>query len=163
MPSKDDRLQLFRAVQEFPTVRQKAEWCMNWTSSDRPFAERLVAFACVEGIHFSGSFAAIFWLKKRGLMPGLCKSNEWISRDEGLHRDFACCLLSRLRNRPLEETVHEIVRGAVKIEHEFVSESLPVSLIGMNAELMKQYICFVADHLTAVSYTHLTLPTILRV
>lgn len=145
----EDRKKLFRAVQEFPTVRKKAEWCTHWSSNERPFSERLVAFACVEGIHFSGSFAAIFWLKKRGLMPGLCKANEFISRDEGLHRDFACLLLSRLQNRPSEETVHEIVKGAVAIEHEFVSESLPVSLIGMNEDLMKQYICVVADHLVA--------------
>lgn len=154
VPSSEERQLLFRAVQEFPSVRQKAEWCMTWTSSEKPFAERLVAFACVEGIHFSGSFAAIFWLKKRGLMPGLCKSNEFISRDEGLHRDFACLLFSRLKNKPSEATVHEIVRGAVDIEHEFVTESLPVSIIGMNKELMKQYICFVADHLVvSLGYT----------
>lgn len=147
IPSSDERQKLFNSVQEFPAIRSKATWAMNWTSSDRPFAERLVAFACVEGIHFSGSFAAIFWLRRRGIMPGLCKSNEFIARDEGLHRDFACCLFSRLRNRPSEERVHEIVKGAVEIEHEFVSESLPVSLIGMNETLMKDYIRFVADHL----------------
>ena len=120
---------------------------MRWTSSEATFAERLIAFATVEGIFFSGSFAAIFWLKKRGLMPGLTFSNELISRDEGLHCDFACALFRHVDEKPAESRVHEIVRDAVSIEQEFLTEALPVALIGMNNGLMKQYIEFVADRL----------------
>lgn len=143
-----EKSSLFRAVETIPAVGKKAEWALKWiTSPEASFAERLVAFACVEGIFFSGSFCAIFWLKKRGLMPGLTFSNELISRDEGLHTDFACLLYSKLRDKLSEETVQTIVREAVDIELEFVGGSLPVGLIGMNAALMGDYIRFVADRL----------------
>lgn len=138
---------LFNAIETVPAVQKKAEWALKWINDEQAFAERLVAFAAVEGIFFSGSFCSIFWLKKRGLMPGLCFSNELISRDEGLHCDFACLLFSMLQNKLSFERVKEILCDAVIIEKEFVSESLPVSLIGMNADMMKQYIEFVADRL----------------
>jgi len=140
---------LFNAIQTIPIIKKKGDWALKWISSEKSFAERLIAFACIEGIFFSGSFCAIFWLKKRNLMPGLTFSNELISRDEGLHRDFACLLYKHLNNSLDASVVHEIVREAVEIEKEFVCESLPVSLIGMNKELMSQYIEFVADHLLA--------------
>lgn len=143
-----EKSNIFKAATTVPCVRRKAEWAMRWISdTERSFAERLIAFACVEGIFFSGSFCAIYWLKKRGLMPGLTFSNELISRDEGLHRDFACLLHSSLQTKAAEALVREIVREAVDIEREFVTESLPVALIGMNADLMCTYIEFVADHL----------------
>lgn len=141
---------LFHAIQHYPCIERKANWALRWISSkDVSFSERLVAFAAVEGIFFSGSFCAIFWLKKRGLMPGLCFSNELISRDEGLHRDFACMLYrDLLKDNKCDTTrVHEIVRDAVDIECEFVSEALSVKLIGMNADMMKQYIRYVANHM----------------
>lgn len=138
---------LLRAVDTIPCVQRKAEWALRWIGKGS-FAERLIAFAAVEGIFFSGSFCSIFWLKKRGLMPGLTFSNELISRDEGLHCDFACLLYQYHIAEPLpEETVKDIIRHAVEIEKEFVSDALPVRLIGMNAELMCQYIEFVADRL----------------
>jgi ribonucleotide reductase beta subunit family protein with ferritin-like domain len=138
---------LFNALETVPCVKKKGEWALRWIESDN-FAERLIAFAAIEGIFFSGSFCAIFWLKKRGLMPGLSFSNELISRDEGLHCDFACLLYNKyLENKLSEERVLEIIEDAVAIEQEFISESLPVNLIGMNADLMKQYIEFVADRL----------------
>ena len=138
---------LLNAIDTIPCVQKKAEWALRWIDNDT-FAERLIAFAAVEGIFFSGSFCSIFWLKKRGLMPGLTFSNELISRDEGLHRDFACLLYTdHINNQMDPEAVYQIIRDAVTIEQEFVSYALPVSLIGMNAELMKQYIEFVADHL----------------
>jgi ribonucleotide reductase beta subunit family protein with ferritin-like domain len=137
---------LFNAIKHIPSVKKKAEWAMKWIESSNSFAERLIAFACVEGIFFSGSFCSIFWLKKRGLMPGLTFSNELISRDEGLHTDFACHLYGMLEALPASRIL-EIVTDAVAIEKEFVSESLPVSLIGMNAKMMTQYIEFVADRL----------------
>lgn len=143
----EEQKRLFNAMVTIPCVRKKASWAMRWTSSKATFAERLVAFATVEGIFFSGSFAAIFWIKKRGLMPGLTFSNELISRDEGLHCDFACALFRHSEEKPTEERVHEIVADAVSIETEFLTEALPVGLIGMNAQLMKQYIEFVADRL----------------
>jgi len=130
-----------------PAVKKKADWALRWMGTDAPFAQRLVAFAAVEGIFFSGSFCAIFWLKKRGLMPGLTFSNELISRDEGLHTDFACLLYSQLLYKLDEAIIHEIITSAVKCEKEFVCESLPVNLIGMNNQLMAQYIEFVADRL----------------
>ncbi|QBZ81036.1 Ferritin like superfamily domain containing protein [Pandoravirus celtis] len=138
---------LFRAIDTVPSVRKKADWAMKWINKEGldTFAERLVGFAAVEGIFFSGSFCAIFWLKKRGLMPGLCFSNELISRDEGLHCDFACLLYTMLANKPSTDVPKQIIVEAVEIEKEFVSESLPVALIGMNATLMCQYIEFVAD------------------
>ncbi|KAF8505578.1 ribonucleotide reductase small subunit [Russula emetica] len=143
-----EREYLFDAVETIPCVKKKADWALTWISDRRAtFAERLVAFAAVEGIFFSGSFASIFWLKKRGLMPGLAFSNELISRDEGMHTDFACLLFSHLRRRPHPDTVNEIITQAVVIEQEFLTDALPVALIGMNAELMCQYIEFVADRL----------------
>ncbi|KAM3727349.1 Ribonucleoside-diphosphate reductase small chain [Dirofilaria immitis] len=139
---------LFNAIYEFEFVKKKANWALRWiTDMNAPFVERLIAFAAVEGIFFSGSFAAIFWLKKRGLMPGLTHSNELISRDEGLHRDFACLLYSYIKNKPSEEKIYKIIREAVDIEKEYLTEALPVDLIGMNCKLMCQYIEYVADHL----------------
>lgn len=127
---------LFKAVHNIPVVTKKADWAMHWISSDRTYPERLIAFAAVEGIFFSGSFCAIFWLKKRGLMPGLTFSNELISRDEGMHTDFACLLYKHLNNKISNERIIEIIDSAVTIELEFVSDSLPVELIGMNSKLM---------------------------
>jgi ribonucleoside-diphosphate reductase beta chain len=143
-PQEKDRL--FHAIETIPAVKHKAEWALKWIGNGG-FAERLIAFAAVEGIFFSGSFCSIFWLKKRGLMPGLTFSNELISRDEGLHCDFACLLYSQLVNQLPKEKVSEIITDAVSIEKEFVTESLPVRLIGMNADMMCQYIEFVADRL----------------
>ncbi|MBA0789059.1 hypothetical protein Gotri_027266 [Gossypium trilobum] len=143
----DEKNRLFRAIETVPCVAKKAEWAMKWIDGGETFAERLIAFACVEGIFFSGSFCAIFWLKKRGLMPGLTFSNELISRDEGLHCDFACLLYSLLRSKLSEERVRGIVRDAVDIEREFVCDALPCALVGMNGELMSRYIEFVADRL----------------
>src|SRR5256886_7276426 len=129
-----------------PCIKAKAEWALKWIADkNSTFAERLVAFAAVEGIFFSGSFASIFWLKKRGLMPGLTFSNELISRDEGLHCEFACLLYSMLQKQMSKDEVFAIIGDAVTIEKEFISEALPVDLIGMNAKLMCQYIEFVAD------------------
>ncbi len=137
------------AIDTMPPVKRKADWALRWIEGGS-FAERIIAFAAVEGIFFSGSFCSIFWLKKRGLMPGLSFSNELISRDEGMHCDFACLLYNKHIKYPLaEETVVRIITDAVEIEKEFVSDALPVSLIGMNAELMCQYIEFVADRLLA--------------
>jgi ribonucleoside-diphosphate reductase beta chain len=135
---------LFHAIETVPAVKKKAEWALRWIENGS-FAERLVAFAAVEGIFFSGSFCSIFWMKKRGLMPGLTFSNELISRDEGLHCEFACQLYSMLENKLPQEQVNAIIKDAVTIEKEFISEALPVDLIGMNAKLMQQYIEFVAD------------------
>ncbi|MBF9236181.1 ribonucleotide-diphosphate reductase subunit beta [Hymenobacter sp. BT683] len=137
---------LFNALETVPAVQKKGEWALKWINSEN-FAERLIAFAAVEGIFFSGSFCSIFWLKKRGLMPGLTFSNELISRDEGLHCDFACLLYSYLQNKLPEARVQAIIADAVRIEQEFVTDALPVSLIGMNAKTMAQYIEFVADRL----------------
>ena len=141
-PAEKDRL--FHAIDTVPAVKKKAEWALRWINNGN-FAERLVAFAAVEGIFFSGSFCSIFWLKKRGLMPGLTFSNELISRDEGLHCEFACLLYSMLQNKLSQEEVHQIIGDAVTIEKEFITEALPVALIGMNSTLMAQYIEFVAD------------------
>ena len=135
---------LFHAIDTVPAVKRKAEWALRWIEGGN-FAERLVAFAAVEGIFFSGSFCSIFWLKKRGLMPGLTFSNELISRDEGLHCEFACLLYSMLNTKLSKDEVFEIIGDAVRIEKEFITEALPVALIGMNAKLMQQYIEFVAD------------------
>jgi ribonucleoside-diphosphate reductase beta chain len=141
-----EKHRLFNAIETVPCVQKKAKWALKWISQGS-FAERLVAFAAVEGIFFSGSFCSIFWLKKRGLMPGLSFANELISRDEGLHCDFACLLYSELINKLPKSTLQQIISSAVEIEREFVCESLPVKLIGMNADLMCQYIEFVADRL----------------
>ncbi len=142
-----ERNKLFNAIETLDCVKKKADWAMRWIA-DASFAERLIAFAAVEGIFFSGSFCSIFWLKKRGLMPGLSFSNELISRDEGLHCDFACLLYNNhLINKLPVERVTQIITDAVAIEKEFVTDALPVRLIGMNADLMSQYIEFVADKL----------------
>lgn len=138
---------LFKAMNTIPCVAKKSEWAVKWIGSSATFAERLVAFAAVEGIFFSGSFCAIFWLKKRGLMPGLTFSNELISRDEGLHCDFACLLYKHLINKLSQERLLEIITEAVNIEKEFICDALPVRLIGMNSEWMSQYIEYVADRL----------------
>ena len=138
---------LFNAMDNIPCVHRKANWALKWIESENRFAERLVAFAAVEGIFFSGSFCAIFWMKKRGKMHGLTFSNELISRDEGLHCDFACLLYSMLKHKLDEEVVREIIVSAVEIEKEFVCDAIPVALIGMNAKLMSQYIEFCADRL----------------
>jgi len=131
-----------------PCIKKKADWALRWISDkDSTFACRLIAFAAVEGIFFSGSFASIFWLKKRGLMPGLTFSNELISRDEGMHTDFACLLFSHLKNKPERQLIEKIITEAVEIEQEFLSDALPCALLGMNAKLMCQYIEFVADRL----------------
>jgi ribonucleoside-diphosphate reductase beta chain len=142
-----EKHRLLNALDTVPAVGRKGNWALKWINSEN-FAERLVAFAAVEGIFFSGSFCSIFWMKKRGLMPGLTFSNELISRDEGLHCDFACLLYEKhLVNKLSQERVHEIILDAVAIEQEFVTDALPVDLIGMNARLMGQYIEFVADRL----------------
>merc|ERR1711998_619144 len=138
---------LFNATETLPCVQRKANWAMKWINGTDSFAERLIAFAVVEGIFFSGSFCAIFWLKKRGLMPGLAFSNELISRDEGMHCDFACLLYNKLVNKLPESRVQEIIRECVEIEKEFVTDALPVELIGMNSTMMKRYIEFCADRL----------------
>lgn len=144
---KEEKDHLFKAIDTIDAVKKKAQWALKWIDSPH-FQERLVAFAAVEGIFFSGSFCAIFWLKKRGLMPGLSFSNELISRDEGLHCDFAVMLHNNhLANKVSEERIKEIITSALEIEKEFITESLPVRLIGMNSDLMKQYLEFVADRL----------------
>ena len=138
----------FNAIKEFECIREKAEWAINWINDkDSPFAQRLIAFSIVEGVFFSGSFCAIFWLKKKNLMPGLCDSNELIARDEGMHTNFACLLYSYIVNKIDEETVHSMFKEAVEIERKFICESLPCSLLGMNNNLMNEYIKFVADRL----------------
>ncbi|KAF8076267.1 ribonucleotide reductase small subunit [Lyophyllum atratum] len=143
-----EREYLFDAIETIPCIKKKADWALKWISDQRStFGERLVAFAAVEGIFFSGSFASIFWMKKRGLMPGLTFSNELISRDEGMHTDFACLLFSHLKRRPHPDTIKAIITQAVAIEQAFLTDALPVKLIGMNADLMCQYIEFVADRL----------------
>ncbi len=147
-PQKKDKL--FRAIETMDCVKKKADWALRWIDKGS-FQERLIAFAAVEGIFFSGSFCSIFWLKKRGLMPGLSSSNEFISRDEGMHCDFACLLYNKhIVNKLPVEQIHTIIQDSVDIEKEFITESLPVKLIGMNSELMKQYIEFVADRLLVI-------------
>lgn len=138
---------LFNAITNIDVIKKKADWAIKWMNSDLSFQERLVAFAAVEGIFFSGSFCSIFWLKKRNLMPGLAFSNELISRDEGLHTDFACHLYSMMNKKLSKERIHEIISSAVAIETEFVTKALPSELIGINSKLMVQYIEHVADRL----------------
>jgi ribonucleoside-diphosphate reductase subunit M2 len=138
---------LFHAIDTIPCIKEKAEWALRWIGSEATFAERLVAFAAVEGIFFSGSFCSIFWLKKRQKMPGLTFSNELISRDEGLHCDFACLMYSMLNNKLSQSQIENIIKPAVVVEKKFVCESLPVKLIGMNSDMMSNYIEFVADRL----------------
>jgi ribonucleotide reductase beta subunit family protein with ferritin-like domain len=151
-----EKADLFRAIETVPSVKRKAEWALRWLGSGPessstgtlpPFAQRLVAFACVEGIFFSGSFCAIFWLKKRGLMPGLSFSNELISRDEGMHQEFAVTLYKNLKTKLGDDVVYHIISEACSIEHEFITEALPCKLIGMDADQMGKYIMFVADRL----------------
>ena len=143
-----EKTKLFKAIDNFPCVNKKAQWALKWINDKRSnFATRLLAFACVEGIFFSGSFCAIYWLKKRGLMPGLTFSNELISRDEGMHTDFAVLLYNKLNKKTKKAKVYELMKEAVAIEKEFICEALPCKLIGMNQKLMKQYIEFVADRL----------------
>jgi ribonucleoside-diphosphate reductase beta chain len=143
--NEEEKMKLFHAIDNYPSIMKKAEWALKWIGNGS-FVERIIAFAVVEGIFFSGSFCSIFWLKKRGLMPGLTFSNELISRDEGLHCTFACLLYNKyIENKLTEERIKEIFISAVEIEKEFITESLPVSLIGMNSTLMNQYIEFVAD------------------
>ncbi|WP_299105647.1 ribonucleotide-diphosphate reductase subunit beta [uncultured Tenacibaculum sp.] len=145
--NEEEKDRLFKAIEVFPAIKKKADWALKWIDSDS-FAERLIAFAAVEGIFFSGSFCSIFWLKKRGLLPGLTFSNELISRDEGMHCDFAVHLHNNhLVNKVSKERISEIIISALDIEREFITESLPVSLIGMNAKLMTQYLEFVTDRL----------------
>lgn len=144
---KDEQLKYFRAIDTIPCIAAKAQWAKEWIESTDSYATRLVAFACVEGIFFSGSFCAIYWIKKRGLLPGLTFSNELISRDEGLHTEFAVTLYHKLLNKLSEKDIRQIITEAVEIECKFICESLPCSLIGMNAKDMKQYIEFVADRL----------------
>ena len=143
----EEKAKLFNALDTIPCVRKKADWALRWITESKRFAERLVAFAVVEGIFFSGSFCAIFWLKKRGLMPGLTFSNELISRDEGMHCNFACLLYSKLDKKLSNEELYEIVGDAVVYEKEFVCEALSVALIGMNKDMMSEYIEFCADRL----------------
>tara|TARA_B100001059_G_scaffold236572_1_gene287879 strand:- start:857 stop:1729 length:873 start_codon:yes stop_codon:yes gene_type:complete len=145
---KEEKTKLFKAIENFPCVKKKADWSLKWINDKRSnFATRLLAFVCVEGIFFSGSFCAIYWLKKRGLMPGLTFSNELISRDEGMHTDFAVLLYSKLIKKAKKSKVHELFKEAVSIEKEFICDALPCKLIGMNNNLMSQYIEFVADRL----------------
>ncbi len=144
----DEKTHLLNAIETMPTIMKKADWALKWTDASRAsFGERLIAFAAVEGIHFSGSFCALFWLKQKGLMKGLTFSNELISRDEGLHRDFACMLHNQLNHRVSYDIALDIITEAVEIEKDFVTNALPVGLLGMNAEKMCEYIEFVADHL----------------
>ena len=143
----EEKANIFDAIHTMPAVRDKAEWAVQWMQKDSCFARRLVAFAAVEGVLFSGSFCAIYWLKKRGLMPGLTFSNELIARDEGLHTEFACLLYGMLENKLTEDVVHDIIKGAVDVERRFICEALSCDLIGMNNKLMTQYIEFVADRL----------------
>jgi ribonucleoside-diphosphate reductase beta chain len=142
-----EKSRLFNAMETVPCVKKKAEWALRWIDHAPSFAHRLVAFAAVEGIFFSGSFCAIYWLKKRGLMPGLTFSNELISRDEGLHCDFACLLYGMLENKLDPKELQDIIVEAVEYEVEFISEAIPVALIGMNAEMMAEYLRYVADRL----------------
>jgi ribonucleoside-diphosphate reductase beta chain len=146
--NKEEKNTVFQAIQSMPFVAKKAQWAINWINNkSESFATRLMGFAIVEGVFFSGAFCAIFWMKERNQLPGLTLSNEFISRDEGLHTDFACLLYRKLKNKLPREKAYDIFREAVAIEKEFIQEALPCSLIGMNAKLMGQYIDFVADRL----------------
>jgi ribonucleoside-diphosphate reductase subunit M2 len=144
---EEEKAKLFNAIETIPCIQHKADWALNWMRDHNKFAVRLVAFACVEGIFFSGAFCAIFWLKKRGLLPGLTFSNELISRDEGLHTQFAVALFHTLPVKPEQDTIRVIIQQAVNLEKEFICDALPCSLIGMNSKMMSQYIEFVADRL----------------
>jgi ribonucleoside-diphosphate reductase subunit M2 len=147
--NKQEKLDILRAIQTIPCVQKKAEWALQWIDSkEASFASRLLAFAVIEGIFFSGAFCSIYWLKQRGLMPGLTVSNELIARDEGLHTEFACLLYSKLVTKLSKQDAHKIIREAVKIEKNFITKALPCELIGMNAKLMGEYIEYVADRLS---------------
>jgi len=146
--NSEEKHKLFNAIEHFPSIKKKSDWAQKWIHDNRSsFATRLIAFACVEGIFFSGAFCSIFWIKKRGLLPGLTFSNELISRDEALHCEFAVLLYSKLLKKMNKARVHEIIKEAVEIEIEFICEALPCRLIGMNSQMMTQYIQFVADRL----------------
>ena len=145
--NEEEKTKLFNAIETIPCIKDKADWAVEWMNTYKSFGTRLAAFACVEGIFFSGAFCAIFWLKKRGLLPGLTFSNELISRDEGLHTQFAIALFHTLENKPNPEEIRSIIMGAVILEKEFICESLPCALIGMNSKMMSEYIEFVADRL----------------
>jgi|UniRef100_A0A6C0CVM6 ribonucleoside-diphosphate reductase subunit M2 len=146
--NEDEKMKLFQAINHYPCIKKKSDWAQKWIKDNRSgFATRLVAFACVEGIFFSGAFCSIFWLKKRGLMPGLTFSNELISRDEALHCEFAILLYNKLVKKMPKNKIHELIKEAVDIETEFICEALPCRLIGMNSKMMTQYIQFVADRL----------------
>ena len=154
--NSDEKTDILNAINTIPCIARKAQWALKWFDKDLPFTHRLVAFICVEGIFFSGSFCAIFWIKKRGILPGLCFSNELISRDEGLHQDFAIELLKLFRHKPAESEVHSIIKEAVSIEKEFILDALPCRLIGMNSDMMSTYIEYVADRiLKQLGYTTL--------
>jgi ribonucleotide reductase beta subunit family protein with ferritin-like domain len=144
---KEEKNRLLNALKEFPCINKKAMWAQKWIESNSSFAQRLIAFAIVEGVFFSGSFCSIFWLKKKNLMPGLCDSNELIARDEGMHTEFAILLYSMIKNKLDQETIHNMFKDAFEIEREFICESLPCSLLGMNNDLMVDYIKFVSDRL----------------
>ena len=145
--NEEEKAKLFNAIETIHCIKEKADWALEWMNANKSFGTRLAAFACVEGIFFSGAFCAIFWLKKRGLMPGLTFSNELISRDEGLHTQFAVALFHTLPNKPDVEEIRSIITSAVVLEKEFICESLPCALIGMNSKMMSDYIEFVADRL----------------
>ena len=146
--NEEEKHKLFTALDNYPCIKKKADWALKWINDKRSsFATRLVAFACVEGIFFSGAFCSIYWLKKRGLMPGLTFSNELIARDEGMHTEFAVLLYTKMQRKMKKSRIYEIIKDAVTIEKEFICEALPCRLIGMNAKLMSQYIEFVADRL----------------
>jgi ribonucleotide reductase beta subunit family protein with ferritin-like domain len=144
---KEEKDRLLNALDNYECIKKKADWALKWVESEAPYVQRVIAFACVEGIFFSGSFAAIFWLKKQNVMPGLCDSNELISRDESMHTNFACLIKTKCTTQLSQDIVHEMFRDAVSVEKEFICESLPVSLLGMNDNLMSKYIEFVADRL----------------
>ena len=147
--NQEEKTKYFNAIENFPCIKKKADWALKWINDKRSsFATRLIAFACVEGIFFSGAFCSIYWLKKRGLMPGLTFSNELISRDEALHTEFAILLYNKLNKKLNKSKIHEIIKEAVQIEDEFINDALPCRLIGMNSNLMSQYIQFVADRLS---------------
>jgi len=154
--NKDDKNKLLNAIENFDCIKKKAEWAFKWIESDAPFSQRLIAFAIVEGVFFSGSFCSIFWFKKKNLMAGLCDSNELIARDEGMHTDFACLLYSKIDNKLDQKIVHKMFSQAVEIERQFICDSLPCELLGMNSNSMYEYIQFVSDRLlTQLGYKKL--------
>jgi len=143
-----EKEKLFNAIETIPCIKKKADWALNWIKCDELFSKRLIAFAIVEGIFFSGAFCSIYWLKNRGLMPGLCKANEFIARDEGMHTDFACELYQLIVNKPDKNEVYNIIKESVDIAKNFSTESIKCKLVGLNSELMNQYIEYVADRLS---------------